>query len=133
MVSMTPAPNRRWFAYSLRTLFVVVTVFGVFGGWLVWQVHVIRERCDLVERINDDGGFAGTAVISGKTMRGETVCRLSVPRPGDRFLYPVGWFRRLMGDIPITHVQIPTESVIELGRIQATFPEANISVDGPKP
>ena len=26
---MTPAPKRRWFAYSLRTLFVVMTVAAI--------------------------------------------------------------------------------------------------------
>jgi hypothetical protein len=29
---MTTAPKRRWFKYSLRTLFVVVTAFGVWLG-----------------------------------------------------------------------------------------------------
>ncbi len=38
---MTPAPNRRWFRYSLRTLFVVVTVFS---AWLALGVHKVRER-----------------------------------------------------------------------------------------
>ncbi len=38
---MTTAPKRRWFAYSLRTLFVVVTVFGV---WLGYELNWIRER-----------------------------------------------------------------------------------------
>ena len=31
----------RWFRFSLRTLFVVVTIFGV---WLGWQLKWIRER-----------------------------------------------------------------------------------------
>ena len=40
---MTPpsAPPRRWFSYSLRTLFVVVTAFCV---WLGVQVKWIRDR-----------------------------------------------------------------------------------------
>jgi hypothetical protein len=35
------APKRRWFSYSLRTLFALVTVFGV---WLGWNLHQVRER-----------------------------------------------------------------------------------------
>jgi hypothetical protein len=35
------APKRRWFAFSLRTLFVVVTVAAC---WLGWNVHVVKQR-----------------------------------------------------------------------------------------
>jgi hypothetical protein len=44
---MTPAPKRRWFSYSLRTLFVVVTVFAC---WLGYQLNWIRERHALLSR-----------------------------------------------------------------------------------
>lgn len=32
--AMTPAPKRRWLRFSLRTLFVVVTVFAMLAGVL---------------------------------------------------------------------------------------------------
>jgi hypothetical protein len=38
---MTPAPKRRWFRFSLRTLFVVVTVLGC---WLGYELNWVRER-----------------------------------------------------------------------------------------
>ncbi len=38
---MTPAPKRRWFRYSLRMLFVAMTVFS---AWLALGVHNVRER-----------------------------------------------------------------------------------------
>ncbi len=38
---MTHAAKRRWFRFSLRTLFVVVTVFGV---WLGWEIKYVRDR-----------------------------------------------------------------------------------------
>src|SRR4249919_3316018 len=38
---MTALPKRRWFRFSLRTMFVVVTIFGV---WLGWQLNIVRER-----------------------------------------------------------------------------------------
>jgi hypothetical protein len=40
MAAMT-APRRRWFRFSLRTMLVVVTVFGC---WMGYQVNWIRER-----------------------------------------------------------------------------------------
>jgi hypothetical protein len=41
MAAMTFAPRRRWFRYSLRTLFVVMTVVCC---WLGWNVHIVRQR-----------------------------------------------------------------------------------------
>ena len=38
---MSPVPKRRWFAYRLRTLFVVVTMFGC---WLGYELQWIRQR-----------------------------------------------------------------------------------------
>src|SRR5690349_18838372 len=35
--------SRRWFRFSLRTLFIALTVLGVFLGWLVVQVQWISE------------------------------------------------------------------------------------------
>ena len=37
---------RRWFRFSLRTLFVVVTIACVFAGWIAYQLDWIRERHD---------------------------------------------------------------------------------------
>jgi hypothetical protein len=33
--------NRRWFQFSLRTLFLLMTVFGI---WLGWQIRVVHAR-----------------------------------------------------------------------------------------
>jgi hypothetical protein len=41
------APKRRWFQWSLRTLFVVVTLFGC---WLGYEWNWIRQRHALVTR-----------------------------------------------------------------------------------
>jgi hypothetical protein len=40
--------RRRWFSFSLRTLFVVVTVFAC---WLGWNVCVVRNRQSLCREI----------------------------------------------------------------------------------
>ena len=38
------SPRRRWFRFSLRTLFAAVTVLCVVGGWVAYQLNWIRER-----------------------------------------------------------------------------------------
>jgi TRAP-type C4-dicarboxylate transport system permease small subunit len=35
---MTPAPKRRW-SFSLRTLFVVITVLACWLGWGAWAIR----------------------------------------------------------------------------------------------
>jgi hypothetical protein len=40
---MTPAPSRRW-SFSLRTLFVVVTLAAVPLGWAAWSWKWIRDH-----------------------------------------------------------------------------------------
>jgi hypothetical protein len=40
-------PGRRWFRFHLRTLFVMVTVFGC---WLAYEVNWIKERHAFLSR-----------------------------------------------------------------------------------
>jgi len=44
-MTVPAAPRRRWFRYSLRTFFVVLTIFCV---WLGVQVKWIRDRHDFL-------------------------------------------------------------------------------------
>jgi hypothetical protein len=53
---MTPAP-KRWFRWSLRTLFVVVTLVSVPLGSLAWQAHIVRHRQQMLGQIKADGGI----------------------------------------------------------------------------
>ncbi len=43
MADRTTPPRRRWFCFSLRTLFVAVTLLAVIG-WLGWNLKQVRER-----------------------------------------------------------------------------------------
>jgi len=38
-----PTPKRRW-SFSLRTMFVVVTIVGPLSGWITYQLNWIRQR-----------------------------------------------------------------------------------------
>jgi hypothetical protein len=46
----TPPTRRRWFQFSLGTLFVVVTVFAL---WLGWQAKIVRDRKNFLMMLND--------------------------------------------------------------------------------
>ncbi len=41
-------PKRRWFRFSLWTLFVLVTIIGVGAGWVLYQLNWIRQRHELI-------------------------------------------------------------------------------------
>ena len=60
---MITTPKRRWFAYSLRTLFVVVTVFGV---WLGWNLKAVHDRQELNRQLEASGAeFFYTSGVGG--------------------------------------------------------------------
>ncbi len=45
---MTPAPSRRWFHYSLRTLFVVVTGLSCWIAWIAWTFRTTTWDVDRI-------------------------------------------------------------------------------------
>ena len=49
------APKRRW-SYSLRTLFVVVTVVGMILAWGAYELNLIRDRLAMAKEIESFGG-----------------------------------------------------------------------------
>ena len=53
MPSMPPAPKhtRRWFRFSLRTMFVVVTVFAIPCGWVALERRQSKRELQIVEQL----------------------------------------------------------------------------------
>jgi hypothetical protein len=47
----TPPPRRRWLQYSLRTLMVLIVVFGCGLGWLAHEVHQARQQREALKAI----------------------------------------------------------------------------------
>jgi hypothetical protein len=63
---MTPAPKRapkrRWFRWSLRTMFVVVTLSLLFGS-VAWCLNWIRQRHEIIATCHEfrEASKGGTA------------------------------------------------------------------------
>ena len=47
----TPKPKRRWLQFSLRTLMVVMVVFGTGLGWFAHEVHQARQQREALKAI----------------------------------------------------------------------------------
>jgi hypothetical protein len=104
---MIPAPNRRW-SFTLRTLFVMVTVFGI---WLGYQMNWIRQR----ERAIEDGEV-GLIIGAGP----------NIPHPTPQ---PPPWTLRLFGaqaNYGYGFVTSPDATDAELERLRALFPETTV-------
>src|SRR4051812_27174232 len=98
---MTSAPNRRWFRFRLRTLFVMVTVFGCS---LAWNLPSVRARHEALQ-------WCYSACAENA--------------PGKRHEIPISW--RLLGAEPVWCLVITREvSREEAARLGALFPEAGI-------
>ena len=105
----TPAPKHRWFAFSLRAMFVVVTVLCI---WLGWNLHQVQEREMLLKAMPARGvrlqQFDGI-VVSGPL--------------------PLAW--RVLGAQPLDFnwIILPKGEFTddEVARIRIHFPDAAVS------
>lgn len=96
---MPHVPNRRWFKFSLRTMFVVTTVLAC---WLGWNLHRVRQREEILQYASQ-------------------VCSENNPSVADDV--PIAW--RLLGAEPVWWVLLPgCVPKEELMRVQSLFPEA---------
>jgi hypothetical protein len=99
-------PQRRWFRFSLRTLFVVVTVACAPCGWLGRQFYVARERQELLYDLNNAGQIYAS--------------RERLPAP---YSFPVRTI--YLSKIELIDGRVNSR---DLERIKAVFPEATISL-----
>jgi len=107
---MTAASDRRRFRFTLRTLFVVVTMFAC---WLGWQGHIVRARKDVIAYLNRKG----TGVITTREW---------VRGTGEQVQWNPFW-RRWMGDESMFLLGVPYGSKeFTPDRVNALFPEAQV-------
>ena len=102
---MDERPKRRWFRFTLRTMFVVVTVLGV---WLGWNLHELRQRKLTRQYIVSHGGYVFDGVSD---------------RPWNSL--PYSW--AILGEKPVETVGLPLQFEPEDRRhIERLFPDAHI-------
>ncbi|HEY1784219.1 MAG TPA: hypothetical protein VGG30_01675, partial [Pirellulales bacterium] len=106
------APRRRW-SFSLRTLFVVVTVAAC---WLGWEENIVRQRAQFYAWVVDNGGFDFYEGFAPGTTR--------IPIP------ELSAIRRLLGDKPRAYLVLPIGTHPEREKMaKSLFPEAKVEVD----
>lgn len=113
---MTAPPKRRWFRFSLRTMFVLVAALGVPLAFLAWQFQIYRVRHAAWRRIEDN--------------RYELVYGwyTSMPSPPRFFAFRKAIFGDQHG---VKVVILPLSTPLrEVGELQRAFPETLFAFEG---
>ena len=116
----------RWNAFSLRTMFVVVTVACCYLGW---ELSVVRARLNTLQRLRTVPGFSITTAADwmDRYPPGRTV--------PDSATIPL--VRKWLGDVAVQeiwhtpHIHAPSKT--ELQNLERTFPEAHFYESHPEP
>ena len=109
---MIPAP-RRWFSFSLRTMFVVVRVFAC---WLGYELNWIRQRHEAL----DKDGFTSEAPPASADF---------VTAPGWLWLFGERGYDTIWFKVPNDErdgMELNPAEVAEVARVSRLFPEAEI-------
>jgi hypothetical protein len=123
--NMTTSPNRRWFRYSLRTLFIVVTIFGI---WFGWNLKTVRERKAVLVALRAACGSS----LDFKCDSLESIERDYPTSDLRRYSYArASAVRRILGDESFCHVELPQSLFLNrrlVERVENAFPEARLKM-----
>jgi hypothetical protein len=119
-VPMDANPRRRWGSFSLRTMFVLMTVLCC---WLGWEMSIVRQRQSVLKELKLNPDYRVT--LAADWEKG--------PMPG---VWPdipavaaIPTMRTWLGDQAVQEIWYPhfqTESQPEVRRLARTFPEARL-------
>jgi len=123
-------PSRRWLRFSLRWMFVAMTLFGI---WLGVQVNWLRQRNEARRWIQQHGS---PGQWSGKNPVDVTLEEL------DGTQHPMAaveapWSLRLLGESRLAFIRLDKSKLCEadiprLNSLHALFPEApGVDIDEP--
>jgi len=117
-----PRPER-WptWRFSLRSLFVLLTIFGI---WLGVQAKWVRDRREAIEWVKARGGTVEEA---------DRAFRLNTPPGGWFFRVPSApWSLRLFGIDPVFFISLPKlngeQSDAKARELAQFFPEALVQL-----
>lgn len=117
---MPEQPQNRLFRFSLRTLFVIVTVLCC---WLAWESSVVRQRKALLKKL--DASIAFQITTASEWQR-----RYTNGLPPGQSAATVPLVRRWLGDVAIQEIgyyeHLQPVSGLELGQLNWVFPEAKL-------
>jgi len=118
MINSTVLP-RRWFRFSLRMMFVVVTVVSLGCAWLGWNVKIVRQRAAILPGLQSD--------VKDKVVFTSQVF-LPHRRASDLTTGKLPWLWRQLGAQPEKRVYTREGEMsdAEVARVQSLFPEAEI-------
>lgn len=126
---MECTPRRRWFrfAFSLRTLFVIVTLAALLFGWVAYNYQIVSERKQLLQELRTSLGSITLAHATLETGEAAAPQSAGYMEPRGHEYARVGWIRRALGDESCVRLAVPTEIDPALReRIERAFPEVTI-------
>ncbi len=108
---MDEKPRRHWFRFSLRTMFVIVTILCI---WFGWNLNKVRQRSTALTYLKQDGADVRLPA-DGWPMKPWHTVPLSL---------------RLLGAEPVTRIVLPKGRYTygDVTRVTELFPEAEIVV-----
>jgi hypothetical protein len=115
---MSTVPRRRWLRFSLRTMFVLMTLVVL---WLGWQVHIVRtRRAAVLELRNNPAAQIFTAA------------EFENPLGSPKEAAVVSKLRLLLGDEPVSLIRYDSGwRAANLVRMKELFPEADVGYRSP--
>lgn len=112
-------------SFNLRTLFAVVTIFGILLGW---ELHFVRERKSILNELNSERRPDEIVLIPLEELEGGPESEFFT-RCGKFDCYRVSLFRRLLGDSSCYALHLPASIDSKLiERIECAFPEAQLNI-----
>jgi hypothetical protein len=108
-----PPKPRSWFRFSLRTMFIAVTLVAALGSWLASEYLTTRKREHLLERMNK-------CVVTSDPY---------IPGLKEAQLAHTGWIRWTLGGEDYKKFTVSTGMLSsDKEELQRLFPEASIVV-----
>jgi hypothetical protein len=113
-------PRRRWLRFSLRTLFIVMTLCAITVGWWVSYARALKQRQLMLAEINNDGlMLTGLHATTGSH---RPIWGLPIPADIER----IKWL--LFGEETYVQFQLVDGNFTadDVRRLQTAFPQAEI-------
>ena len=107
----------RCFRFKLRTALVMVFVASLPLAWILHEAQLVRARRNMLDRLDLDAGFVDNWL--------------------GREPQQLGWLRRMLEDVDVAAITVPSRMAAEQADIARLFPEAEIGLlpadDSPAP